>query len=116
MPLSDDLREDAICLLEDYAALNQLRFIRGLTPPDPDDEPCGITFSDGSESSYGAILYLRWKCLRGVTIRLVEAKAKLTPLDHKGDAVKAEVCGRCSPEKVFPEALQDSCGEMVSPG
>lgn len=28
-----------------------------------------------------------------VTVRLVEAKARLTPLDHKGDAVKAEVCG-----------------------
>lgn len=27
-----------------------------------------------------------------MTIRLVEAKARLTPLDHKGDPVKAEVC------------------------
>lgn len=26
-------------------------------------------------------------------VRLAESKAKLTPLDHKGDAVKAKVCG-----------------------
>lgn len=26
-------------------------------------------------------------------MRLVESKAKLTPLDHKGEAVKAELCG-----------------------
>lgn len=93
IPLSEDLRESAICLLEDYAELNQLRFIRSLTPPNPNAEPCGITFSDGSEHSYGAVLYLRWNSLQGVTIRLVESKAKLTPLDHKGDAVKSEVCG-----------------------
>lgn len=54
---------------------------------------CGITFSDGSECSYGAVLYLRWESLENVTIRLVEDTARLMPLDHKGDPVKAEVCG-----------------------
>lgn len=93
MPLSEGLREDAICLLEEYAELSRLKFIRSLTPPDPSAKPCGITFSDGSEHSYGAVFYLRWSNLQDVTVRLVESKAKLTPLDHKGDAVKAEVCG-----------------------
>lgn len=37
------------------------------------------------------MLYLRWETDQGVAIRLVESKAKLTPLDHKEDAVKAEV-------------------------
>lgn len=37
--------------------------------------------------------YLRWRSGRGPIIRLVESKAKLTPIDHKGDAVKAEMCG-----------------------
>ncbi|XP_062416584.1 uncharacterized protein LOC119218794 [Pungitius pungitius] len=93
IPLSEGLREDAICLFEDYADLVQLRFDRALSPPDPPAEPLGITFSDGSECSYGAVVYLRWELARGVIIRLVESKARLTPLDHKGDAVKAEVCG-----------------------
>lgn len=70
-----------------------MKFIRALTPPDPCAKPCGVTFSEGSESSYGAVLYLRWESPQNVTIRLVESKARLTTLDHKGDAVKAEVCG-----------------------
>ncbi|XP_060757417.1 methyltransferase-like protein 23 isoform X2 [Neoarius graeffei] len=91
--LSRELRDDAIKLLEEYAELSQVRFPRALTPPDPAERPCAITFSDGSECAYGAVLYLRWSCSHGVVVRLVEAKAKLTPLDHKGDLVKAEMCG-----------------------
>lgn len=91
--LSEGLREDAIKLLEEYSELGQVQFVRSLTPPDAAAEPFGITFSDGSEQAYGAVLYLRWSCSQDITVRLVESKAKLTPLDHKGDAVKAEVCG-----------------------
>lgn len=91
--LSKELREDAIKLLEEYADLSQLRFIRSLTPPDPHASPTGITFSDGSEQAYGAVLYLRWNCTNGVSVRLVESKAKLTPLNRNGDPVKAEICG-----------------------
>ncbi|KAK7944841.1 hypothetical protein WMY93_000569 [Mugilogobius chulae] len=91
--LSKELREDAIKLLEEYAVLSQLRFTRSLTPLDPCAQPIGITFSDGSEHAYGAVMYLRWSCSDCVVVRLVESKAKLTPLDHKGDPVKAEMCG-----------------------
>lgn len=56
-------------------------------------EPDAITFSDGSEHAYGATLYLRWASNQRPLVRLVESKAKLTPLDHKGEAVKAELCG-----------------------
>jgi len=55
--------------------------------------PIGITFSDGSESSYGAVLYLRWETSDKVEVKLVESKAKLTPLDLKGDVIKSELCG-----------------------
>ncbi|XP_058503794.1 uncharacterized protein LOC131471311 [Solea solea] len=91
--LSKELREDAIKLLQEYADLSLLRFTRALTPPDPGGRPCAITFSDGSEHAYGAVLYLRWSRNHDVVVRLVESKAKLTPLDHKGDPVKAEMCG-----------------------
>lgn len=66
-PLTESLREDAICLFEDYAELSQLKFIRALTPPDQCAKPCGIT-SDGSQHSYGAVLYLRWEFPEEVTI------------------------------------------------
>ena len=38
-------------------------------------------------------MYLRWDSSQGSIVSLVESKAKLTSLDHKGDAVKAEMCG-----------------------
>ncbi|KAL4005116.1 hypothetical protein ACER0C_004829 [Sarotherodon galilaeus] len=91
--LSEGLREDAIKLLEEYADLKKLHFTRALTPPDPCAEPSAITFSDGSEHAYGAVMYLCWSCSHSVIVRLVESKAKLTPLNHKGDPVKAEMCG-----------------------
>nr|XP_061826459.1 uncharacterized protein LOC133612783 [Nerophis lumbriciformis] len=92
--LSDDLRGDAIDLFEEYHQLSKILFTRALTPKcfiiEP---PSAITFSDGSEHAYGAVMYLRWITDLGPIIRLVESKAKLTPLDHKGDAAKAEMCG-----------------------
>lgn len=59
MPLSEGLQEDVICLLEDYAEISKLKFNRALTPLGSSAEFYGITFSDGSEHSYGAVLYLR---------------------------------------------------------
>lgn len=38
-------------------------------------------------------MYVRWETSQGIEVRFVEAKAKLTPMDQKGDAVKAEICG-----------------------
>lgn len=92
-PLSESLREEAIQLFEEYAQLGQVKFHRSLTPPDWKGTPWAITFSDGSDKTYGAVMYLRWETSQGVEVRFVEAKAKLTPLDQKGDAVKAEICG-----------------------
>jgi len=38
-------------------------------------------------------VYFRWETEQGIQVRLVESKAKLTPLDQKGEPVKAEICG-----------------------
>lgn len=92
-PLSLKLREAAITLFEEIVRLGQVRFERSLTPPGAIGPPTGITFSDGSESSYGAVLYLRWETRDKVVVKLVESKAKLTPLNQKGDVIKAELCG-----------------------
>lgn len=92
-PLSERLREEAIHLFEEYTRLSQITFHRSLTPVKRIGEPWGITFSDGSDHSYGAVVYFRWETEQGVQVRLVESKAKLTPLDQKGEPVKAEVCG-----------------------
>lgn len=49
-------------------------------------------------------MYVRWNSDQGPIVRLVESKAKLTPLDQKGDAIKAEMCGAVfasHPKKYF---------------
>lgn len=91
--LSDELREDAIKLFEEYVRLRDVKFERARTSSNFIGKPWALTFSDGSEHSYGAVMYLRWEMAESPIIRLVEAKAKLSPLDQKGDAVKAEVYG-----------------------
>lgn len=58
-PLSEKLREDAIQLFEEYVGLSQVTFPRSLTPIDWIGKPCGVTFSDGSDKSYGAVVYFR---------------------------------------------------------
>lgn len=93
LPVSPKLREAAITLFEEYVRLGQIRFDRSLTPSGALCPPTGIPFSDGSESSYGAVLYLRWITQGSVVVKLVESKAKHTPLDQKGDVIKAELCG-----------------------
>lgn len=90
---SDEIGEDAIELFEEYAHLGKVKFTRALTPPLFSDGPVAITFSNGSEHAYGAVMYLRWSSDQGPIIRLVQSKARLTPLDQGGDAIKVEMCG-----------------------
>ncbi|KAB5567602.1 hypothetical protein PHYPO_G00234660 [Pangasianodon hypophthalmus] len=92
-PLSEKLREEAIQVFKEYIRLSQITFHRSLTPGNWIRKPWGVTFSDGSDQSYGAVVYLRWETTQGIEVRLVESKAKLTPLDQKGEPVKAETCG-----------------------
>ncbi|KAG1961312.1 hypothetical protein F2P79_005478 [Pimephales promelas] len=91
--LSEGIRREAIGLFEEYVRLQKIKFHRSLTPANWKGKQWGVTFSDGSDKTYGAVLYLRWDTSRGVDVRLVESKSKLTSLELKGDPVKAEVCG-----------------------
>ncbi|XP_054911873.1 uncharacterized protein LOC129376308 isoform X1 [Poeciliopsis prolifica] len=84
LALSSDLREEAIKLFEEYSQLSEIQFVRSLTPFQNCNNSLAITFSDGSECSYGAVLYLRWGSTQDPIIRLVESKAKLTPLEQRG--------------------------------
>lgn len=55
--------------------------------------PWGITFSDGNDRTYMALMYLRWETSQGPVVRFVYSKAKPTPLYQKGEAVKVGLCG-----------------------
>lgn len=85
-PLSDDLQRKSIELFKEYVRLSSITVHRSLTPHSWRSKPWGITFSDGSCASYGTVLYLQWETSDGVVNQLVEPKAKLIPLEQKGDA------------------------------
>lgn len=110
-PLSEGLQEDALKLLEEHSDLSQLCFTRALTPLDPSAEPIAITFSNGSEHAYGTVMYLCWSCRHGAVMRLVEYKAKRTPLNQKG----RDVCCllHSPPEDLLTETLSNPGQEMV---
>ncbi|KAL1254331.1 hypothetical protein QQF64_016560 [Cirrhinus molitorella] len=73
-PLSEKLRNEAIQLFEEYVRLSNITFYRSLTPANWIGRPWGVTFSDGSDRSYGAVVYFRWETEKGVQVRLVEQK------------------------------------------
>lgn len=60
-PLSEKLREEAIQLFEEYVCLSQVTFHRSLTPANWIGKPWGVTFSDGGDKCYGAVVYFRWE-------------------------------------------------------
>lgn len=72
--LSGSLREDAIRLFEEYVQLWQITFTGAIMPPGFSGEPWAITFPDGSEHAYGAVLYFRWTTDQGPVVTLVESK------------------------------------------
>lgn len=57
MLLSECLSDDTIQLFEEYVQLGMVMCTRALTPPCYIDGPVAITFSDGSEQAYGAVMY-----------------------------------------------------------
>lgn len=81
--LSDNLREDAVKLCEDCIQLSKIKSARTLTPFHSRGGPLAITFSEGSEHTYGAVLYLRWELDQGPITRLVESAGQTHPLVSK---------------------------------
>ena len=62
--------------------IEKLKFQRCVKPVNAvDEEPVLVVFCDGSESAYGACVYLRWRLKNGCfESRLVVAKGKITPV------------------------------------
>lgn len=114
--LSEGIWRKPIELFEEYVGIQKVKFHRNLTPVNWRGKPWGVTFSDGSDKTYGAVLYLSWNSSQGVVVRLVESKSKLPPLELKGDPIKAEICGAVFAtrlRKYFEKAWADRSREVV---
>lgn len=57
--LSDNLKENAIKIFEDFTELRKIKFTRALTAVQSGGDPLAVTFSDGSKHAYETLLYLR---------------------------------------------------------
>ena len=80
----------------DLTELEKVRFSRSVVPKDADPEvlPFCVTLSDGNPDSSGANIYGIWTKLDGSRIAtLLMAKAKLAPLQYKGETSRQELAG-----------------------
>lgn len=60
------LRQEATGLIEELVQLSQVTFKRSLTPAGWIRRLCGITLSDESDNSFGAVVYFRWETKEGI--------------------------------------------------
>ena len=72
--------------------------------------PYLVTFSDGSDDAFGAVVYVQWEAAGEIitSIRLIEAKGKLCPLNLKGDTVRSEMCGAVTAARLSVFVEQNS--------
>ena len=91
-PISQNIAAQWLLYFKESTNVSNITFTRSLKVPGC-RKPYLVTFSDGSDDAYGAVVYIRWETDCGNIIRLVEAKGKLCLLNMKGDTVKSEMCG-----------------------
>ena len=75
-------------------SLESVVFPRSTLPDNVDRKilPDLITFNDGNPEAFGAVVYYRWSLLDGTkTVNLVTSKAKLGPLQYRGETSRNEL-------------------------
>ena len=65
-PVDEELREEAIQLFDNILNVEMIRFPRCVKPRRYTGNPTLVVFSDGSDSAYGAVTYIRWEVTDGI--------------------------------------------------
>ena len=76
--------------------LDSIMFSRSIMPHSisPDMLPTLVTFCDGNPEAFGAVCYAVWTLLDGNRkVSLLIAKAKMGPLQYKGETTRNELAG-----------------------
>ena len=92
--------------------LKEVTFPRTIKPENVDQDilPDLITFSDGNEAAFGTVSYVRWTLKDGTRkASMFISKAKLAPLNHKGEVVKNELSAATYSARLKIFILQESC-------
>ena len=98
-------------------AAKEITFPRATIPKNVDKsiKPNIVSFDDGNEESYGAVVYSRYTLKDGKReCRLIAAKAKLGPLLEHGEVVKHELSGATTAVRIKTWVLQNSRIEFSS--
>ena len=106
-PISPDLVPNWLIFFKEVTEISDVHFPRCLKT-ESCTKPILITFSDGSDDAFGALVYVRWEADGGYIVRLVEAKGKLCPLNMKGDTVKSEMCGAVFASRLSNFVIENS--------
>ena len=91
--------------------LKEVTFPRTIKPDNVDQDilPDLITFSDGNEAAFGTVSYVRWTLKDGTRkSSMFISKAKLAPLNHKGEVVKNELSAATYSARLKMFILQES--------
>ena len=79
--ISNILRDEWISFLGELKYIENLTFDRCIKSERAIGAPTLITFSDGSESAFGACSYVRWELEDGgFAVNLIAAKNRITPM------------------------------------
>jgi hypothetical protein len=76
--------------------LDTIMFPRSIKPDDLDSNvlPALFSFNDGNPEAFGAVCYAVWTLLDGHrSSSLIISKAKLGPLQYKGETTRNELAG-----------------------
>ena len=91
--------------------VDQIKFCRCVKPinADPNIDPDLVTFGDGNPEAFGAVSYVLFTLTDGSrSAHLLISKAKLSPLHHRGETVRNELCGATFSSRLKSWILQES--------
>ena len=92
-PVDEELREEAIQLFDNILNVEMIRFPRCIKPRRYIGNPTLVVFSDGSDSAYGAVAYIRWEVTDGIfEANLLTSKNRIAPR-KKLSTPQLELCG-----------------------
>ena len=109
--IDGQFREKWLEYFRNLHSLRKVKFPRSVKPKNtnPEIAPILVTFSDGNPDAYGTIAYAIWTLLDGTRkVSLIMSKAKLGPLQYKGETTRNELAGATYAARVKCWILENS--------
>ena len=109
--IEGDLKQQWLEYFAMLLQLNCIKFPRCVKPENCDMNilPDLVTFNDGNPDAYGVVAYVLWTLNDGQKVsNLLMSKAKLGPLNYKGETVRNELSGATFASRLKIWIIQNS--------